>query len=230
MKKNKLKYFFMGILVAMLPSIIRGAWIYLGIDGLQMYILFPFDILYGLTLIIYTYLFITFFQKWKQYHKVNEKEILNEDERGLRGERILFQINTITIIQFVLAVMYGAASISQFRANLLEQLHERLFYNFNLGALLIVISYIMYYYNKKRLNEANENDQSDLDDEGLRYVAYKSSFYVLRKMQKIFLIVIIGLVICTQLFDTVSMFTIFIVGSLWILMNFLNHFEGIKEY
>ncbi|WP_156289914.1 DUF3169 family protein [Oceanobacillus salinisoli] len=206
----------------------------------QPYIIFPYDLLYGILLTIIIIGYTLFYKNIKTYKSMGKNHLYDEDTSELMIDKAFYQIISLSSIIFIFTFIWFSLSIMQLN-QVSNSIFVYVFMNFILSGIFLITSLVTQWYafhlqNKKypekkldllssKVNEAYFN----MMDEGEKYETYKISYSVFNKMNVIFVVALVLLFTYGILF-TFSAVTFLFVGLLWITMNGIYYFEGVKTY
>lgn len=240
------KLFLIGFFTAMGCIILGGA---LGIsiaifedffpDG---YLIFSYDLLYGLIVLGIICLFIFFFKQLISFKKLlRQKGVLNEDEQGVLLEKASFKLLYSTSFVLVVSFMWLAIAVGHYKADPPMEEYRYVSVTLALAVLSFVLtgfaqSYAVKIHNKqfpdRRYNIFSPDPQKEYFkqlDEGEKYLTYQASFSVFRKMTFVFCFALGGL-LCYGAFVQFNIVPILLVGGLWLTMYLIHYSESKKQW
>ena len=203
------------------------------------YILFPYDLLYGLLVLTLGALFLLYVKSFISYKKLSKNKELDDDIAYTSLERACFSLVFSTHIMIVVAVMWLAIAIGHFNSGLAE--HDLIGYNLTASILaFILVGFAQYFavkvYNKefpyKKYNFFSADPQkSHFEglDEGEKFIAYRVSYSVFQKMSLAFMFVLGGLLMF-GVYVQFYIVPILLVGGLWLTMYLIHYFETKKSF
>lgn len=203
------------------------------------YIVFPYDLLYGILILLLGALFILYIKNIISYKVIRNKTELDEDTAYTSLENLCFSIVFSTHIMIVVALIWMSIAIGHFNSSS----PERDFVTYNMVASIlafILVGFAQFFavkiYNKefpyKKYTFFSANPQkSHFEglDEGEKFIAYRISYSVFQKMSLAFMFVLGGLLML-GVYVQFHIVPILLVGGLWLTMYLFHYFETKKLF